>query len=207
MKYVSIDLETSGLSPEKHQILEFGAILEDTENLLNFEEIPKFHRIIEHREICGQPIAINMNERIIKILSEYGKSKDLKREEIKKQFNIIREYELVNDFIDWLAPYFSTEENSNLDLGLYTYDFSINIAGKNFSSFDVKFLEKIGSWNEIVHYKRRIIDPSVLYVDWAKDDSLPSLEECLKRAGIEKSVAHNAVEDAWDVIQVLRKKY
>lgn len=59
----------------------------------------------------------------------------------------------------------------------------------------------------MIKYRHRIIDPSILYVDWSKDESLPSLDECLKRAGIEKSVTHTAVEDAWDVIQVLRKKY
>ncbi len=34
MKYVSIDLETTGLSSEKHQILTFSGILEDTTKLL-----------------------------------------------------------------------------------------------------------------------------------------------------------------------------
>jgi DNA polymerase III epsilon subunit-like protein len=208
MKYVSLDLETSGLDPEKNQILEFGAILEDTENQLNFEEIPKFSCIIEQKEICGQPIALDMNERIIKILSMYWREKDVvEKAAIKKRFNIIEQRELTHNFLDWLAPYFATEENSNKELEIYSYDFSINVAGKNYASFDGKFLEKISGWKELVKIERRIIDPSVLYMDWTKDLHLPSLDECLKRAGIEKTVTHTAVEDAWDVIQVLRKKY
>lgn len=207
MLYVSLDLETTGLDPEKCQILEFGAILEDTENLLSYDEIPKFNCIIEQKEIYGEPIALNMNERIIEILSNYCKSKGEKKEILKETYNIIREYELARKFLDWLAPYYSTDKNSNTELGLYSYDFTINVAGKNFVSFDEKFLGKILGWKEFVKIRRRVIDPATLYMDWTKDYCLPSLDECLQRAGIEKGVTHKAVEDAWDVIQVLRKKY
>lgn len=206
-RYISIDLETSGLDPEKNQILEFGAILEDTENQLNFEEIPKFSCIIERKEIAGQPIALNMNARIINILSSLWMTKKEERDAIRKEFNIIKEDELVSNFLNWLAPYFATKENSCEDLQLYSYNFVLNIAGKNYASFDGKFLEKVPGWKELVKYRHRIIDPSILYVDWGKDESLPSLDECLKRAEIKKTVTHTAIEDAWDVIQVLRKKY
>ena len=207
MKYVSIDLETSGLDPEKNQILEFGAILEDIDKCLGYYKIPKFSCIIEHKEIVGQPIALNMNARIINILSNLWMAKGEKRDAIRKKFNIIKEDELVSNFINWLAPYFATKENSCEDLQLYSYDFVLNIAGKNYASFDGKFLEKVSGWKDLIKYRHRIIDPSILYIDWNKDENLPSLNECLKRAGIEKSVTHTAVEDAWDVIQVLRKKY
>jgi DNA polymerase III epsilon subunit-like protein len=207
MKYVSIDLETSGLDPEKNQILEFGAILEDTDKCLGFDEIPKFSCIIERKEIMGQPIALNMNTRIINILSNLWMAKGEKRDAIRKKFNIIKEDELVSNFINWLAPYFATKENSCEDLQLYSYDFVLNIAGKNYASFDGRFLEKVPGWKEMVKCSHKIIDPATLYVDWNKDERLPSLDDCLKRAGIEKSVTHTAVEDAWDVIQVLRKKY
>jgi len=207
MRYVSIDLETSGLDPEKNQILEFGAILEDTDKCLGFDEIPKFSCIIEHKEIVGQPIALNMNVRIINILSSLWMAKKEDRAAIRKKFNIIGKDELVSNFLNWLAPYFATKENSCEDLQLYSYDFVLNIAGKNYASFDGRFLEKIPVWKEMVKYSHKIIDPATLYVDWNKDENLPSLDECLKRAGIEKTVTHTAVEDAWDVIQVLRKKY
>jgi hypothetical protein len=38
------------------------------------------------------------------------------------------------------------------------------------------------------------------------DDTLPSLDVCKKRANIDGNVSHNALLDAWDVIQVLRNK-
>jgi hypothetical protein len=38
-----------------------------------------------------------------------------------------------------------------------------------------------------------------------KTDTVPpDLRECLERVGIFKEVAHDAVEDAFDVVQVLR---
>jgi hypothetical protein len=46
-----------------------------------------------------------------------------------------------------------------------------------------------------------------LYVDWKTDSDVPNLLKCKERAGINGTVTHNALEDAWDVIEVLRKKY
>ena len=43
MKYISIDIETTGLDPENCQILSIGAVIEDTLNQLPFEELPTFH--------------------------------------------------------------------------------------------------------------------------------------------------------------------
>jgi hypothetical protein len=44
-------------------------------------------------------------------------------------------------------------------------------------------------------------------VDWVNDTSLPNLDTCKFRADIQGVVTHNALEDAWDVIEVLRKFY
>ena len=44
-------------------------------------------------------------------------------------------------------------------------------------------------------------------MDWKQDTEVPNLNKCKERAGIQGLVTHNALEDAWDVIEVLRKKY
>ena len=67
MKYLSIDLETTGLDSEKHQILTFSGILEDTANPLDYEDIPKFNIYVIREEITGSPFAINMNIDIDKL--------------------------------------------------------------------------------------------------------------------------------------------
>ena len=202
MLLISIDTETTGLDSEKCQILEFGAILEDTNNQLTFDEIPKFNCIIERKEIVGEVFAIDMNKDIINILKQYSCLKGEEKEAFKKLHNILQEHQLVSSFDKWIKTEIE-KINPNLDNSKLT----INVAGKNFSSFDEKFLNKLPGWNRDIRIRHRVIDPSVLYVDWSKDECLPSLDECLKRAGIRKTVNHRAVEDAFDVIQVLRNKY
>ena len=86
-------------------------------------------------------------------------------------------------------------------------DVKIIAAGKNFASFDRPFLENIPNFSDYINMGHRCIDPVNHYVDFENDTDLPSLAECMKRAGIEGEVTHKAVEDAWDVVRVLRKKY
>ena len=85
----------------------------------------------------------------------------------------------------------------------YKEDEKITVAGKNYSGFDKRFLEKLEGWNTI-NFSHRVIDPSILYMDWDNDESLPNLDECLKRANINKTVSHNALDDAMDIVNLLR---
>ena len=68
MKYLSIDIETSGLDPENNQILSIGAIVEDTDNKLSFDEIPKFHVCILADQLIGSPFALQMNKELIEAM-------------------------------------------------------------------------------------------------------------------------------------------
>ena len=83
----------------------------------------------------------------------------------------------------------------------------LNCAGKNFAGFDKKFLEKLPRWKQVFSIRSRVLDPGILYVNWINDESVPSLDECKKRAGIDGVVTHNAVEDAMDVVMLLRQCY
>ena len=74
MKYVSIDIETSGLDPESNCILSFGAIIEDTKTKLPYEKVPKFYKIINQQNITGRAFALNMNKDIIETLAIYQES-------------------------------------------------------------------------------------------------------------------------------------
>ena len=84
--------------------------------------------------------------------------------------------------------------------------YKINVAGKNFASFDMLFLNNIPGWLGFIDVRKRILDPAILYFDVNNDDVLPSLDVCKKRANTDGNVSHNALLDAWDVIQVLRNK-
>lgn len=83
----------------------------------------------------------------------------------------------------------------------------VNVAGKNFGTFDKVFLEKMPGFTDLIRFRQRIIDPSTSYADFVNDDELPNMDKCYSKLGVYKSVAHDAVLDAWDVICLLRPLY
>lgn len=201
MKYISLDIETTGLDRELDQVLEIGAIIEDTNNPLSFKESPKFHAIIKHDRYSGGAFAINMNQRIFKIHAD----RILIRDEDEKilyddKHNICRVDEIARDFYNWLYA----ELKPNVTYG---EKIVATVAGKNFAGFDSPFLGKLPEWNKFFRFRHRVLDPASLYWNAILDTELPSLEKCLERAGLPTEVTHDAVEDSWQVIEVLRKKY
>jgi oligoribonuclease len=209
MKYVSIDIETSGIDPEKHQILEFSAIIEDTKNPLSFDEIPKFNAKFFYKEIIGEPIALAMNTRLLEIFSIYDKIDNLSdRAFFREEENIYYTTRFPepnnaynnawSDFKKMLSLSFSSREK-------------ITIAGKNFAIFDMPFLIKTSTyWDKDHHdciFNRRIIDVANFYINFLNDDVLPNTEECIKRSNLNLQSNHDSMMDAWNVIQLLRLKY
>jgi hypothetical protein len=227
MKYVSIDIETSGLDAEKNQVLSIGAIIEDTEKKLPFLEIPRFNAIILHREIVGSPRALGMNKSIIETMGQYLEADDKTREMFKLAqtgiygggYSFFDPEEVVAEFYRFLfangfeydlgpGGFVNTINGVVFPaIGSQTKPITINVAGKNFGTFDKLFLEKLPWWKKLIRTRQRVLDPAILFVDWKNDSSLPSLTQCKERAGIEGIVTHNALEDAWDVIETLRKNY
>ena len=82
----------------------------------------------------------------------------------------------------------------------------INAAGKNFATFDKLFLQKLPNWSAKIQIRQRVIDPAIMFVDWLQDGSLPNLQTCIQRASLEGEVTHDALQDAFDVIRVIRAK-
>lgn len=182
MKYVSIDIETLGLQPGKCDIVEFGAVIDDFSTPI--EELPRFHCYLT------KPGNFYKGE----VYAMYMHSKTGIFERIAKRqegFNYIPDDILDEVFSEWLL-----EEG-------YGEDEKVIVAGKNFSAFDLPFLKTIGFGTK-TRLHHRTLDPGSMWVDMLKDVTPPGLEECLKRAGIEKTVQHTAVEDAIDVIKCIR---
>lgn len=186
MIYFSIDLETTGVDWNQDTILEFGAIMEDTEKQLPFESIPKFNVLLRHPKYIGSPYALAMHTDIFTELAKPpGQSKE----------KIINFNQLGNSFKVWLTS-----------KGIKS-DEKIIVAGKNFGTFDLRFLENLEGFGEYIKFHQRIIDPAVLYFDNSADKELPNLSICKERAGIQNTeIAHRTIKDAWDIIQVLRGK-
>ena len=75
----------------------------------------------------------------------------------------------------------------------------IVLAGKNVAKFDYHFLPE--SLKNRFHH--RMIDPGSRFIDWSKDLP-PSLDNLKKDLITEGEITHDAVEDARDVVRVLR---
>lgn len=216
MIYVSIDIETSGLDHEKNCILSIGAIIEDTEKKLPFEECPKFNAIILQREIVGSPRAITMNKDIISMIGEYLEGDDETKQNLQthSDYSFYEKEEVIQKFFSFLVSYKPICDqwegywkDGGISIDGKTRPVTINVAGKNFGTFDKLFLQQLPWWQKLIRTRQRVLDPAILCVDWKNDKSLPSLTQCKERTNIEGIVTHNALEDSWDVIQVLRKFY
>ena len=218
MIYVSIDIETSGLDHEKHKVLSIGAIIEDTEKKLPYEECPKFNAIVLQNEIIGSPRAITMNKEIISMIGDYLEGDDETRHLMNthSDYSFYKEDEVVKEFYMFLwCNGFSLLDSQSIHVNGKltpiidgrTKPITLNVAGKNFGTFDKLFLQELPWWQKLIRTRQRVLDPAILMVDWKNDKSLPNLTTCKERAGIKGIVTHNALEDAWDVIEVLRRWY
>ncbi len=212
MRYCSIDIETSGLDPEDHQILQIGAVLEDTKLNLPLKDLPKFECFLWSNKIVGSAYALNLNKWIFKILADYEG-----RQRFPYQVETLTPVESIEldvaasmaNRTSYIAPYWEAPKLLHAWLqGLgYSTDkkIQLNVAGKNFATFDKRFLENLADWSKMFKIRQRIIDPAILFVDWDNDDALPGLETCKQRADlVDTVVTHDAVEDALDVIKVIR---
>lgn len=178
MKYLSIDVETTGIDPNEHKVIMFAAILDDLSNPQPIDDLPFFSCII-NQDKKGEPYALEMNEWIFKMMPEEG----------------ISQAQFIKDFMKFL--------NKN-GFKCVEEKFVINVAEKNVAGFDNLFLKNIPGFNDKIRIRSRCIDPTILFVN-KKDEYLPNLQTCLQRAGIQKKVSHNALEDAMDIIQLIRK--
>jgi hypothetical protein len=187
MRYISIDIETLGLDYKWSDIIEFGAVLDDLSNPKPLEELPRFHTFIYKEKYKGEPYAMSMHSDILKKIA-------------KKDENFYYTYptKLGSNFKKFLLKNGYEEKLSSKKV-------SINVAGKNFMGFDNNFLINQTDFDSHIQIRSRVLDPAILY--YAKnDETLPSLGLCLERADLQKEVAHTSIEDALDVIKLIRKK-
>jgi len=200
MKYLSLDLETTGLNPETCQVLQIGAIVDDLQNPKPREECPTFNMIVSHEQFQGEAYALQMNSWIFKRIAGISVNETVdaipvgrvgaRTVSVKHGLKTTDPFDAFGVF---LAEHFWDEKKRKTQA---------IVAGKNVASFDMKFLPP--SVTENFHYKT--IDPAMLYFR-SEDNSPPSLTKCLTRAGLDGTVSHEATDDAWAVIQLIRKHF
>lgn len=179
MKYLALDLETTGLRPGTDQVLQLSMVVEDSAKNTDLRELPHFTCFIKHDEIIGQPFALAMNSWILNIIS--GRNLG--------SYPILSPTEAEAKCLEFLDLHFGSDR--------------ITVAGKNVAGFDIPFLpESIRSL-----FRHRVIDPGSMFIDWNKDRAAPDLSACNVRAGLDSNVYHDAYQDALAIVALLRTTY
>lgn len=223
--YAAIDCETTGLNLYRDQVLEIGVVLDNIKNRVEKKDLysyllnlPVFHCYINHNRIQGHPKALAMNAKILSYIADYESTNAYSFTESRINYS----YENYSEYIKAvenkrLAILKPEDVHDKLFNFFYSHGLvdkrkdSVVVAGKNFGGFDAQILandipkfDSINDKDYSFKFKHRVIDPSMLYFDTGIDIVPPSLEECLSRAGIYKTISHTAVEDCLDVIKVLK---
>lgn len=134
--YVSVDLETTGLDPVEHQVLEFAAVAWTNDGPVM--DLPYCHFYVQPRgNIVGHPYALSMNKRILDRLAN-GEGYDL---------NVV-----LTDFTTWLKSLGVSEQSKTC------------IVGQNFAGFDLQFLDQWEVWPKHL-INHRYFDLSTICAD------------------------------------------
>lgn len=199
MKYVSLDLETTGLDRFNHVITEFAMVIDDLKNPRPVETLPAITAYVGHDgDLVWQlPAMIMFKDR----LEEYSKAEKVCVKDVVARILSFLPAFMIDNFA-------KKSQDSAFNAVEELKKQKVTFAGKNFASFDKGFLSELPFSEDlmgIMHH--RSIDVGTLYFDPKIDDVIPSTEECKKRAGLKGKVAHKALDDALDVVRLIRSKY
>jgi hypothetical protein len=197
MRFVSIDIETTGLDPNTCQVLEIGAVINDPG--VGLEKLPTFRYRILRDNYAGEPYALSMHRDLFKDLAN-----------AKRNTNGGFSGELVSK--DWYG--FECEFSRKFDGWLRSWGIDPTkfvAAGKNFAGFDATFLKKMRQPGApIIRWHHRILDPGSMYVR-PDDEFVPDTNECCRRAGVHPNdipgAWHTAIHDALVVVALIRNHW
>jgi len=175
--YISIDLETTGIEPDDCQILEVGAVIDDL--ISPIESCPVFHTYVVHPQYKGEAYALSMHPKILRRIATR-----------EPGFRYMPADEVCGALADFARQHDLDREH-------------LLASGKNFGSFDLQFLKKLPYYKVFLGFKHRFLDPGMLYWE-PTDDEPPNTKTCLERAGLPSDVKHEAVEDAKEIVQLVR---
>lgn len=150
--YLAIDLETTGLVPEAHQILQVGAVWDDGGKL---EELKKINFLIQREDYSGQAYALQMNAGILKQIATGATELPI--------LDRVQAIQFINEFVNKCV-------GNDKD--------KIFVAGKNAAGFDIPFMKWAGFC--VDRFKHRVIDPgSMYYSDFGYPPSLGEINDKL----------------------------
>ena len=176
MKFVSIDIETTGLNEKTCQIIEVGAVIDDTLNPMGSP--PEFHCYVLHNGYHGESYALSMHSEIFRRISC-----------LEDGYKYLPACHVWGNFRHWLM--LNSEPR-----------YKWTIAGKNYAGFDDRFLRLLPDWDFQNILRHRVLDPGSMLMR-PDDECVPDTKECMRRCGLEGEVAHTALEDAKIVAKMI----
>ena len=208
MKYVSMDLETTGVMVRDHsRILMISMVVEDTkQHNVPVEDLPHFTAIVQNEAFQGEATALVMNAWIL-VAIEFHKSKMTAEKFFIRQSELGIPQDTIAKGVAAqqkyaIAPMDKIVPSANLFLSEHfgTKD-KITVAGKNAAGFDMTFLPM-----ELKdRFRHSVIDPGSIFWNPDTDRMLPHSSEVMKRAGLPYVDAHDALGDARMMINALRR--
>lgn len=179
LKYVALDVETTGRDPSKHQVLELALVVE-TDWATPVADLPCLRLTVDHPLICGEVKALTMNRDLLAEICQRGG--DATRRDGWGRVRL------------FLSKFFGPDEK-------------VTVAGKNAAGFDLPFCEATFEGWERRRFFHRVLDVGSLYCDPFADAHLPDTAECMRRAGLPGDVPHTALDDARLVVQMIRRRF
>jgi len=189
-RYLSIDLETTGLDPEWCSVLEVGIVIADWDSPM--DDLPTFRCFLSSDDsrgrddstrteyFYGTPYALWLNAEIFKYLALQPKDE---AEALKMGFDeyvpIYQPCEVGFEICEFLRE-------NGFDLRDH-----LTAAGKNFGAFDLQFLRRLELGNDKVIFRHRAIDPAMYY--WRPDtdgNRLPGMKQCMERGYPGRGATH-----------------
>ena len=169
---IAIDIETTGLDPEEHQILEFAAVFENGEH---------FHRLIRHDDYVISQYCLKLHKQLLKEIYIH----DLDRTDLwslADKYNIkYNTYDgaeqLLPKLHNAMPPIISVDDlGHHFTSWLYTYgvDWSnYDVVGVNWAGFDGLFLKKVP---EFPTWNYKVLELGSLYFDGTRVLGLKEIE-------------------------------
>lgn len=181
--FLAIDIETTGLNEGVCQILEIGMVLGDY-TATPVADLPYKRWRFAYHVVVGEPFALRMNAQLISDMIDRPVMVD------GMDTNYIEPDQWALQAVSWLKS-------------LNCYE-KLALAGKNVSTFDIRFLQRMKHWQEL-RYHHRLLDPGML---WKRRGEVlaPDTKECIRRSGLpwDSGKLHSAIWDCRLVVELLR---
>ena len=186
MNVLHLDIETTGLDFDRHQVVEIGMIYDTMDRPV--DELSAFQCFVKHKDFVIDPFCLKMHLNRWESIMKDGLDCS----------------SVASAMWKWLQTLHIPQEKGR-DGTWKTY---LTLCGKNVAGFDYQFLRVAGIINQLRQQdyviRHRMLDIGSLYSK-SEDEFIPDLSECCKRAGfVDTEVKHNSIDDCMMTVKLLR---